>query len=741
MKRAVGVVLLFGLSCGAQGDPVHRGRKDFGLALHAEVPVNVRVLLPETAGDWARVDDIRSDLWVRCRALDEEPVPVELRDGAFVYPGAAPGGGDVLQVTGRGGVEDFAFFERRPVRQRLRYEVDVRHVAGLRWVGGSVEFLDQSGSPRLRVAPPYFVNAAGQTRPARLELRGCAASRDPRPPWGRPVIAPGAPSCELEVAWSATSYPIVVDPAWTSAQLMAETRSHHAAVLLQSGRVLVSGGEDEGVDRTSAEIYDPQTDTWASTGSMSKARDSHTLTLLSDGRAIAVGGAQSGAALASTEIYDPNTGTWTDAADLVTARTNHGAAAIPAGVLVVGGESGAEYSAELFAGGTWSARMSSTHYHKDPIVALADGRVFAAGPLPEIYDPNADAWSDPSYIKNSRIGAAVAKLSDGRVVLVGDVGTYDDSADVYDPVADTWQTVTLQEPRYLAAAASLQGGGILVVGGTDITKASSSAGAETYSTASGAFATTASMTDRRYAHSATTLADGRILVSGGIAVKAFAKNTLRSAEVFSLQNQGSTCTSCADCSSKMCQGGTCIDSPAPTGEVCSCDAGCASGFCVDGVCCDQACVGSCMACASEKTGQSNGQCAPVAKNTDPDDECNPDPTSPRVCGADPVCDGAGACYCAPAGAGQCVNDHTLVVNGSAQDCSPYKCEVSGACRTSCSDSNDCVAGTVCDSGKCTSTTAPAGGDESGCGCRAAPRQSTARFWLFGLLLLLWRRRR
>ncbi|MEE2961599.1 MAG: DUF1566 domain-containing protein, partial [Myxococcota bacterium] len=62
---------------------------------------------------------------------------------------------------------------------------------------------------------------------------------------------------------------------------------------------------------------------------------------------------------------------------------------------------------------------------------------------------------------------------------------------------------------------------------------------------------------------------------------------------------------------------------------------CGSAFCVDGVCCESACDGLCMGCVRSQTGFEDGQCEPVAVDTDPEGEC----TDSRTEGEDPDGDG------------------------------------------------------------------------------------------------------
>jgi hypothetical protein len=91
----------------------------------------------------------------------------------------------------------------------------------------------------------------------------------------------------------------------------------------------------------------------------------------------------------------------------------------------------------------------------------------------------------------------------------------------------------------------------------------------------------------------------------------------------------------------------------------------------------------------------------------------------------------------------CSADGTSVVeaNGSSTPCAPYFCSA-GACATSCTSSNECSVGFVCDTslgqGQCISQSqaGQASGDDGGC-AMATPSGSRGAFvWLLGLALLL-----
>jgi Kelch motif protein len=137
---------------------------------------------------------------------------------------------------------------------------------------------------------------------------------------------------------------------------MQTERSFAASVVLNDGRVLICGGNNDlNVPQASAEIYDPATNTIAPTaGPMSQARYFHSLVKLANGRVAAIGGSTAvdnsspinaafkivTSATKSVEIFDPASGTWSNPPSLLLprARTGIAAALLPDGrVLVAGG--------------------------------------------------------------------------------------------------------------------------------------------------------------------------------------------------------------------------------------------------------------------------------------------------------------------------------------------------------------------------------------------------------------------
>src|SRR5690349_5571235 len=78
---------------------------------------------------------------------------------------------------------------------------------------------------------------------------------------------------------------------WTLTGNLNVGRFDHAATLLPSGKVLVTGGTTtSNTVLASAELYDPVAGTWATTGSLNLARLSHTSTLLANSKVLVAGG-------------------------------------------------------------------------------------------------------------------------------------------------------------------------------------------------------------------------------------------------------------------------------------------------------------------------------------------------------------------------------------------------------------------------------------------------------------------
>ncbi len=122
----------------------------------------------------------------------------------------------------------------------------------------------------------------------------------------------------------------------------------------------------------------------------------------------------------------------------------------------------------------------------------------------------------PTVAKDGSIGETATRLADGRVLLAGGCGT---AAQVYDPKTGTFSpTGSLAQSRGGTTATLLRDGHVLFTGGGNCGPGQDGiwASAELYDPTTGTFSPTGSMAAPREQHTATLLADGRVLIAGGL---------------------------------------------------------------------------------------------------------------------------------------------------------------------------------------------------------------------------------
>ena len=176
---------------------------------------------------------------------------------------------------------------------------------------------------------------------------------------------------------------------------------------------------------------------------MTTERDSHRAVRLRDGRVLLVGGVWNVFGyLSSAEIYDPSTDDFSGVGSMSSARINHTATMLGDGRVLV-------------AGGTDGSATLGTADIFDP--SISGGTFVATNPM-----------------SAGREQHTAARLPNGQVLLAGGVakfgnlGILRDSAELFDPVASSFEfTHSMITARQLQMTTELGGGRILVAGGMD----------------------------------------------------------------------------------------------------------------------------------------------------------------------------------------------------------------------------------------------------------------------------------
>jgi N-acetylneuraminic acid mutarotase len=103
--------------------------------------------------------------------------------------------------------------------------------------------------------------------------------------------------------------PDATEPVWEDVESMIVDRMGGCSVVLDSGLVMLVGGSRfEGIDIipiTGCELYDPASDTWSETSALIVARQSHGAIVLENGKVLVTGGFDSPASLSTCELYEP----------------------------------------------------------------------------------------------------------------------------------------------------------------------------------------------------------------------------------------------------------------------------------------------------------------------------------------------------------------------------------------------------------------------------------------------------
>lgn len=335
---------------------------------------------------------------------------------------------------------------------------------------------------------------------------------------------------------------------------LLHARAGHGAVLLPDGRVGIVGGVEPNANLApQCEIFDPQTGQFTEAGSLTVPRLRPALLLMEDGRVLVIGGSgpHGNTNLTDLEVWDPihRNSTWVGA--LQTAQGGGvSATRLPDGRILVIGGAGFQ-DPDLLDPTTWTSTILPFQATNKAAGAttcqLPSGDVVLAGGangLLAFSDRWVYRWSTGIFeplepLAVARSGADSVLLKDGRWLVIGGSAGFGNpgvsSIEIYANPAGALQTLTPGATGgVLATATLLSNGRVLLVGGAEVKSDFSNVGMKTtlvYDPSLGKSLSGNPLMDGRWAHTATQLSDGRILVVGGTV----GQGSLASTELLTVQ--------------------------------------------------------------------------------------------------------------------------------------------------------------------------------------------------------------
>ncbi|MCZ6691802.1 MAG: kelch repeat-containing protein [Planctomycetota bacterium] len=324
------------------------------------------------------------------------------------------------------------------------------------------------------------------------------------------------------------------------------TRRGHAAVLLQTGAVLLAGGAEMGGLPAPGEIYDPALGTVQTQAAMDQIRFFGAAAILGDGTVAISGGrdAIAGTALVAAEIYDPTMDLFAPITLATppppTARELGNAhPTLAGGAVFLGGTDGTQgiFTADVYVVFPLGDCATANAFCQSPGTMasaraytvsgpLYDGSIYVSGggSPAEIYvSPGlrgGENFTREAVMSTTRAEHTATTLPGGNILIAGgDDGISPDAldtAEVFDRVTETVMPagVALNQGRWRHTATLLHDGTVLLAGGEDASGAIGSL--EVYDPAGPSFTLLLfSLTDARFDHTATLLPDGTVLIVGG----------------------------------------------------------------------------------------------------------------------------------------------------------------------------------------------------------------------------------
>ncbi|XP_076253824.1 kelch-like protein 5 [Rhynchophorus ferrugineus] len=251
------------------------------------------------------------------------------------------------------------------------------------------------------------------------------------------------------------------------------------------GRLMIVGGIDDNKGATTIESYDPRLDKWTVAHHMGGRRLQFGIALMDD-KLLVVGGRDGLKILNTMECLNLETGTWTQLSAMNTHRHGLGVAILGGTLYAVGGHDGWSYLSTVErwdpATRTWQYIAPMHNQRCSAGVTVLKGKLYAVGGRDgsnclrtvECYDPHTNKWTLTAPLPR-RKGCVGVATANGHLYVFGGqdapannpTASRFDCVERYDPVSDTWTTVSTMSGKRDAVACAPFGDKLYAVGGYD----------------------------------------------------------------------------------------------------------------------------------------------------------------------------------------------------------------------------------------------------------------------------------
>lgn len=284
-----------------------------------------------------------------------------------------------------------------------------------------------------------------------------------------------------------------------------------SASVVQHDKIYVFGGATKDREHVDVlQIYDPVSDQWdLSKSTPLNLRYEHAACAV-NGKIYTFGGAAEypDQVNDNIKVYDPETDIWKDHGKMTFPRNAFSTVAYDGKIYLLGGVSN-----ELSSTAAYNRKIHLLEGKSNELISGAD-----ILDLVEVYDPEANSWETLAPMPGPRAYFS-ACMANGKIYAIGGICKFPilglTSILEYDPLSDTWEEKQpLSKGRYLPSTCVINGK-IFCIGGnpTDLA-ANGSTAVEVYDPAKDSVYQAISMEFARYAASSAVI-DGKIIILGG----------------------------------------------------------------------------------------------------------------------------------------------------------------------------------------------------------------------------------